>query len=65
MNNDLLGLSTEQAERLFSELDLKLHKETYTNLEDRCLTLESDLENANERIEDLEDRLQENCYQAN
>ena len=60
MGKDLLGLSTEQAERLFNELDTRLHKGTYTNLEDRCLTLESDLENANELIEDLEDRLQEN-----
>ena len=53
-------MSTEQVERLFNELDLRLHKETYTNLEDRCLTLELDIENANELIEDLEDKLQEN-----
>ena len=60
MNNDLLGLSTEQAERLFNELDLRLHKDVYTDMEDRCLTLESELEKANELIEELEDKVQEN-----
>jgi hypothetical protein len=65
MGKDLLGLSTEQAERLFNELDTRLHKETYTNLEDRCLTLESDLGTSNELIEELEDRVQEDCCQVN
>ena len=53
-------MSTEQVEKLFNELDLRLHKEVYTVLEDKCLNLELDIEKANELIEDLEDKLQEN-----
>ena len=52
-------MSTEQAEKLFNKLDLRLHKEVYTELEDKCLNLELDIEKANELIEELEDRLQE------
>jgi len=53
-------MSKEQAEKLFNELDLRLHETTYTELEDICLGLESDLVTANELIEDLEDKVQEN-----
>jgi hypothetical protein len=51
--------SREQLEQLFNKLDKHLHKKTYTVLEDECLNMESSLEKANERIEDLEDMLQE------
>ncbi|WP_291636660.1 hypothetical protein [Clostridium sp.] len=58
--NSSITLSPAQAEELFNKLDAKLHKKTYTVLEDECLTMESDLAVANEIIEDLEDKLQEN-----
>jgi hypothetical protein len=63
--NAVVFMSTEQAEKLFNKLDAKLHKKTYTDMEDRCLTLESELEKANELIEELEDRVQEDCCQVN
>lgn len=56
--------SKERVEELFNLLDKHLHENTYTELEDKCLNAESDLSVANERIEDLEDRLQENFKMA-
>lgn len=53
-------LTPEQADELFNVLDKGLHENTYTDLEDRCLNLESDLVAANELIEELEDRIQDN-----
>ena len=53
-------MSKERAEELFNVLDKGLHENTYTDLEDRCLNLESDLVAANELIEELEDRIQDN-----
>ena len=60
-----ITLSPEQAEELFNALDKGLHETTYTELEDRCLTLESDLATANELMEELEDKVQENCCRVN
>jgi len=37
-------------EKLFDWFDAKLHKVTYLNLEDKVLSLEDDLENANDTI---------------
>lgn len=51
--------TTEQVEALFDELDKKLHKETYSDMQDRCINLEIDLDNANEIIEGLEENLSE------
>ena len=66
VNGDLtIFTSREQVEQLFNTLDKHLHTDTYTQLEDYCLNLESDLEKANELIDDLEDRMDENFYQAN
>ena len=66
VNDDLVIFTNrEQAEQLFNILDKHLHDDTYTQLEDYCLNLESDLEKANELIDDLEDRMDENFYQAN
>ena len=63
--NTNITLSPTQAEELFNKLDAKLHKKTYADLEDECLSLESEYEKANEIIEDLEDTIQDNCYQVN
>ena len=40
-------------EVLFEQLDKKLHKETYSDLEDKVFTLEDNLEVANEAITTL------------
>ena len=56
---DYIFMTTKQAEALLNSLDKNLHEDTYTELEDKCLNLESDLEKSNELIEELEDRLQE------
>ena len=63
--NTYITLSPTQAEELFNVLDKELHKDVYTDMEDRCLSLESDLEKSNELIEELEDRVQEDCCQVN
>ena len=67
---DYIFMTTKQAEvllnsLLLNSLDKNLHEDTYTDLEDKCLNLESDLVAANELIEELEDRVQENCCQVN
>ena len=63
--NSSITLSPEQAEETFNVLDKGLHKTTYEELEDRYLNLETDLATANELIEELEDKVQENCCQVN
>lgn len=61
VNGDLtIFTNKEHVEQLFNLLDKHLHSDTYTDLEDVCLSLQSSLDTANELIEDLEDRLQEN-----
>ena len=52
-------ITDEQAEAMFDMLDKRLHKKTYSDLEDENLNYEIDLNNANELIEEYGDEIQE------
>lgn len=55
-------MTTEQAEKLFDVLDQRLHKKTYSDLQDDCFSLDCDLATANDEVERLTDEVEE--YQA-
>jgi len=48
-------MTEEQAEAMFDELDKKLHKKTYSDLQDDCFNLDDDLGKANDVIEMYQD----------
>jgi len=48
-------MTTDQAEALFDTLDKKLHKLTYSDLQDNCFNLDDDLRVSNELIEMYQD----------
>ena len=50
-------MTNKQAETLFDELDRKLHKITYSDLQDENFNLDADLVTANELIEMMQDNV--------